>query len=114
MFGAEKEKQMRGESEQYFELLKSTTPPHRLGLVGLGIVVFAFLVSIVNALLPEPNAFVGKILVPFISVGTASLLYHVGQHVHAMHQNALRMIAMDRERTGEKHEQVMDQGDNKG
>ncbi len=105
---------MGGESSQYSEILKSARAPHRLGLVGLGIVVFAFLVSIVNALLPEPNAFVAKILVPFISVGTAFLLYHVGQHVHAMHQNALRMIAMDRERTGEKPEHAIDQGDNTG
>ena len=105
---------MGGESSQYSEILKSTRAPHRLGLVGLGIVVFAFLVSIVNALLPEPNAFVAKILVPFISVGTASLLYHVGQHVHAMHQNALRMIAMDRERAGEKTDLVMGKGDNNG
>jgi len=93
---------MGGESSQYSEILKSARAPHRLGLVGLGIVVFAFRISIVNALLPEPNAFIAKILVPFISVGTASLLYHVGQHVHALHQNALRMIAMDMERTGEK------------
>ena len=99
---------MRGESEQYSELLKSTRAPHWLGLVGYGIVVFAFLVSTVNALLPEPNAFVAKILMPFIFVGVASLLYHIGQHVHAMHQNALRMIAMDRERSAEKTDHAMD------
>ena len=99
---------MRGESEQYSELLKSARAPHWLVLVGYGIVVFAFLVSIVNALLPEPNAFVGKILMPFIFVGVASLLYHIGQHVHAMHQNALRMIMMERERSGENPEHVMD------
>ena len=105
---------MGGESSQYAEILKCARAPHRLGLVGLGIVVFAFLISIVNALLPEPNAFIAKILVPFISVGTASLLYHVGQHVHALHQNALRMIAMDRESTGEKTDHVMGQGDRTG
>ena len=102
---------MGGESEQYSELLKSARAPHQLGLVGYGIVVFAFLVSIVNALLPEPNAFVAKILMPFIFVGIASLLYHIGQHVHAMHQNALRMIAMEREPLGEKPDHIVDKGD---
>ena len=105
---------MGRESEQYSELLKSTMAPHRLGLVGLGIVIFAFLVSIVNALLPEPNAFVANILMPFIFVGVASLLYHIGQHVHAMHQNALRMIAMERERSEEKSDHVMDKEDRSG
>ncbi len=105
---------MSGENEQYAELLKSARAPHWLGLVGYGIVVFAFLVSIVNALLPEPNAFVAKILMPFIFVGVASLLYHIGQHVHAMHQNALRMIMMEKERAGEKPDQAIDQGDKTG
>ena len=98
---------MQGESEQVSELLKSAKAPHRLGIVGYGIVVFAFLVSIVNALLPEPNAFVAKILMPFIFVGIASLLYHIGQHVHAVHQNALRMIAMERERSEEQPDHAM-------
>ena len=105
---------MQGESEQYSELLKSTRAPHRLGIVGYGIVVFAFLVSIVNTLLPEPNAFVSKNLMPFIFVGIASLLYHIGQHVHAVHQNALRMIAMERERSGKAPDHFMGQGDKNG
>ena len=105
---------MREESEQYSELLKSTRAPHWLGLAGVGVVVFAFLVSIVNALSPEPNAFVARIQMPFIFVGVASLLYHIGQHVHAMHQNALRMIAMERERSGEKTDHVMGKGDKNG
>jgi len=105
---------MGGESSQYSEILKSARAPHWLGLVGYGIVIFAFLVSIINALLPEPNSFVTKILMPFIFVGVASLLYHIGQHVHAMHQNALRMIAMDRESTGEMTDHDMGQGDRTG
>ncbi len=105
---------MRGESEQYSELLKSARAPHRLGLVGYGIVLFAFVVSVVNPLLPEPNAFVARILMPFIFVGVASLLYHIGQHVHAMHQNALRMIMMERERSGEKPNHVTEKGDRNG
>lgn len=86
---------MRGASEQVAELLKSARAPHRLGLIGFGIVAIAFLASVVNALLLEPSAFIAQTLMPFIFVGLASLLYHIGQHVHAMHQNALRMIAMD-------------------
>ncbi len=105
---------MREESEQYSELLKSARAPHWLGLVGYGIVLFAFVVSVVNALLPEPNAFVAKILMPFIFVGVASLLYHIGQHVHAMHQNALRMIAMVRVRSVEKTDHVIGKGDKNG
>jgi hypothetical protein len=89
-------------------------PERRTGLVGYGIVVIAFLVSILNALLPEPNAFIAKILMPFIFVGIASLLYHIGQHVHAMHQNALRMIAMERELPGEKPDHAMDKRDKGG
>ena len=105
---------MPRESEQYSALLNSARAPHRLGLVGYGIVVFAFLVSILNALLPVPNAFVAKIMMPFIFVGVASLLYHIGQHVHAMHQNALRMIMMERDRAGERPDQIMDEGDKSG
>lgn len=105
---------MRGESEQYSELLKSARAPHRLGLVGYGIVLFAFVVSVLNALLPEPNALVARILMPFIFVGVASLLYHIGQHVHAMHQNTLRMIMMERERSGEKPNHVTEKGDRNG
>jgi hypothetical protein len=99
---------MSGESEKDVELLKSAKAPRWLGLVGYGIVIFAFLVSVVNALLPEPNVFVTKILMPFIFVGAASLLYHIGQHVHAMHQNALRMILMEKKRPGEKPDHAMD------
>lgn len=99
---------MSGESEKDVELLKSAKAPRWLGLVGYGIVISAFLVSVVNALLTEPNVFVTKILMPFIFVGVASLLYHIGQHVHAMHQNALRMILMEKKRPGEKPDHAMD------
>lgn len=102
---------MRGASEQVAELLKSARAPHRLGLIGFGIVAIAFLASVVNALLLEPSAFIAKTLMPFIFVGLASLLYHIGQHVHAMHQNALRMIAMDRESSMASPEHGMDKGD---
>ncbi len=59
---------MNDQSERVAVLLESTRAPRWLGLVGYGIVVFAFLVSIVNALLPEPSAFVARILMPFILV----------------------------------------------
>jgi hypothetical protein len=88
---------MNDPSDRVAMLLKSTRAPRWLGLVGYGIIVFAFLVSIVNALLPEPNSFVARILMPFIFVGLTSLLYHIGQHVHALHANALRMLAMEKD-----------------
>ncbi|MFQ5922561.1 MAG: hypothetical protein ACE5M4_06920 [Anaerolineales bacterium] len=81
-------------NEKYSELLGSTRAPHWLGILGYSIVLVAFVVAVINALLPESNPFVARILMPFIFVGIASLLYHIGQHVHALHQNALRMIAM--------------------
>ena len=76
--------------------------PHWLGTVGYGIVLFAFAVAVINAIVPESNPLVARILMPFIFVGIASLLYHIGQHVHAMHQNALRMIAM--QMSGSEHD----------
>lgn len=85
---------MSGKNKQYSELLKSTRAPHRLGIVGYGIVLFAFAVAVINALVPEPNPLVARVLMPFILVGIASLLYHIGQHVHALHQNALHIFPM--------------------
>lgn len=76
------------------ELLRSIKAPYLFGLVGYGIVLAAFVLAVINALMPEPNAFLGKIIMPLIFVGLASLLYHIGQHVHAMHANAIRMLTM--------------------
>lgn len=89
---------MNEQSERVATLLKSARAPRWLGLIGIGIVVLAFILSVLNALFPEPNAFLAKILMPLIFVGLANLLYHIGQHVHVLHANALRMMAMDRER----------------
>jgi hypothetical protein len=77
--------------------------PKFLGLLGFAIVLFAFLLAVVNALVPTPNAFIKAILQPMIFVGLASLLYHIGQHVHALHQNALRMFKM--QQPHQKYEQ---------
>ena len=46
---------------------------------------------------------------PLIFVGLASLLYHIGQHVHALHANALRMIAMDQDPSEKQPEHSMGQ-----
>ena len=86
----------QSQSDNVNELLRSIKAPRLLGLVGYGIVLGAFVLAVFNALMPEPNAFLSKILMPLIFVGLASLLYHIGQHVHAMHANAIRMIAMER------------------
>ena len=84
----------QSQSNNANELLRSIKTPRLLGLVGYWIVLGAFGLAVINALMPEPNAFLGKILMPLIFVGLASLLYHIGQHVHAMHANAIRMITM--------------------
>ena len=69
----------------------STRAPHRLGQIGFAIVLIAFVIALVNSQLPEPNMVVGSLLQPLIFVGIASLLYHIGQHVHALHENVIRM-----------------------
>ena len=101
-------------SERAAELLKSARAPRWLGLVGFGIILLAFAASVFNALLSEPNTFTGRILMPFIFVGLASLLYHIGQHEHAMHANALRMIAMDEEPSEKQLEHSMGQSGHGG
>jgi hypothetical protein len=89
----------QSQSNNANELLRSIKAPHLMGLVGYFIVLGAFMLAVINALMPEPNAFLGKILMPLIFVGLASLLYHIGQHVHALHANAIRMITMGRPQT---------------
>ena len=92
---------MREDESSQSEILKSIEVPSRLGRVGYGIVLVAFLLAAINALLPSPIAILGAVLQPFIFVGIASLLYHIGQHVHVMHQNAVRMILMEQMRERE-------------
>jgi len=91
---------MSDQSERVATLLRSTRAPTWTGLIGYGIVVVAFFISVLNALLSEPIAFLAKILTPLIFVGLANLLYHIGQHVHVLHVNALRMMDMDQKREG--------------
>lgn len=72
-------------------LLAEIKAPWVSGFVGMSIIVVAFLISIVNASVDTPNKFVTMTLQPFIFVGLGLLLFHVGQHVHAMNQNVIRM-----------------------
>lgn len=76
-------------SSEGFRPLK---PPHWLGRIGLAIILFAFVLAVINALLATPIEFVKATLQPFIFVGLGMLLYHIGQHVHVLHENALRMM----------------------
>lgn len=85
---------MQNQAENADDLLKSIKAPTMLGLIGYGIVLAAFVLAVINFLLPTPIAFIQAILQPLIFVGIASLLYHIGQHVHALHVNAIRMITM--------------------
>ena len=85
----------RTSSSEQDSMLKSIRAPHRLGQVGYGIVLAAFVIALVNSQLPEPNRVVGSLLQPLIFVGIGSLLYHIGQHVHALHVNVIRMAMME-------------------
>jgi hypothetical protein len=65
--------------------------PWLSGAVGLTIILVAFVGSLINASLQTPNSFISMTLQPFIFVGMGLLLYHIGIHVHAVHQNVLMM-----------------------
>ena len=97
--------ELKTQSKDVNELLSSIRVPHLFGQVGFGIVLGVFVLVFINALLPEPNAFLGKILPPLISVGIASLLYHVGQHLHVLHKNVIRMASMEESQAGDMHGQ---------
>jgi hypothetical protein len=97
----------RSSSSERVSMLESiraphTIAPHRLGQVGYGIILAAFVIALANSLLPEPNRVVGSLLQPLIFVGIGSLLYHIGQHVHALHENVIRMAMMDRDSPSEE------------
>jgi hypothetical protein len=83
-------------SNEQVSILESIRAPHRLGQIGYGIILAAFVIALVNSLLPEPNKLVGSLLQPLIFVGIGGLLYHIGQHLHALHLNIIRMAMMDR------------------
>lgn len=72
--------------------LASIKAPWVTGVTGLSIIMGAFVISIVNAGLGTPNTFISMTLQPLIFVGLALLLYHIGQHVHAMNQNVILMV----------------------
>ncbi len=72
--------------------LANIPAPWITGVTGLSIIGGAFLISIVNASIDTPNAFISMTLQPFIFVGLGLLLYHIGQHVHAMNQNVILMV----------------------
>ncbi len=72
--------------------LASVKAPWVAGAAGLSVIVGAFLVSVVNASIDTPNSFVSMTLQPFIFVGLGLLLFHIGQHVHAMNQNVILMV----------------------
>lgn len=84
----------RSSSTERDSMLNSIRTPHRLGQVGYGIVLASFAIALVNSQLPEPNKVIAALLQPLIFVGIGSLLYHIGQHVHALHSNVIRMATM--------------------
>jgi len=96
---------LKTQSKDVDELLSSIRAPHLFGQVGFGIVLGAFVLAFINALLPEPIAFLSKILQPLIFVWLASLLYHIGQHLHVLHKNVIRMASMEESQAGDMHGQ---------
>ena len=96
---------LKNQSKDVDELLSSIQAPHLFGQVGFGIVLGAFVLAFINALLPEPIAFLSKILPPLIFVGLASLLYHIGQHLHVLHKNVIRMASMEESQASDMHGQ---------
>ncbi len=72
--------------------LANIKAPWITGAAGLSVIVSGFLISIVNASIDTPNTFISITLQPFIFVGLGLLLYHIGQHVHAMNQNVILMV----------------------
>ena len=72
--------------------------PWLTGVAGLSIIVTGFAISIINASLDTPKTFISMTLQPFIFVGLGLLLYHIGQHVHTMNQNAILMANMSTDR----------------
>ena len=71
--------------------LANIEAPWLTGVAGLSIIVTGFTLSIINASVDPPKTFISMNLQLFIFVGLGLLLCHIGQHVHAMNQNAILM-----------------------
>lgn len=84
---------MKSAEQQGRDRLSAVKAPWLSGVSGLAIIVVAFLMSLVNAALETPNSFISMTLQPFIFVGMGLLLYHIGLHVHAVHQNVILMAS---------------------
>ncbi len=79
------------------QILANIKAPWATGVAGMSIILSAFVIAIVNASLDVPNKFISVTLQPLIFVGLGLLLYHVGQHLHVVNQNAVLMAGMDTE-----------------
>jgi uncharacterized protein YacL len=73
------------------ERLARVKAPWLTGTIGLVIILLAFVAALINASLETANQFISMTLQPFIFVGMGLLLYHIGLHVHAVHQNVILM-----------------------
>lgn len=67
--------------------------PWLSGSIGLAVILVAFAVAVVNASLETPNTVISMTLQPFIFIGMGLLLFHIGLHVHAVHQNVILMAS---------------------
>ena len=84
---------VRSGEQRGSDRLAAVKAPWLSGMSGLAIIVVAFVISLVNAALETPNSFISMTLQPFIFVGMGLLLYHIGLHVHAVHQNVILMAS---------------------
>jgi hypothetical protein len=83
--------------------LAQVRAPWLSGAIGLAVILVAFAVAVVNASLETPNKVISMTLQPFIFIGMGLLLFHIGLHVHAVHQNVILMASgMDTEPTNDR------------
>lgn len=84
---------VKSAERQASDRLAAVKAPRVSGTLGLAIILVAFVISVVNAGLETPNSFISMTLQPLIFVGMGLLLYHIGLHIHAVHQNVILMAS---------------------
>ncbi|WP_266080930.1 hypothetical protein [Haladaptatus caseinilyticus] len=92
--------------EKYrFDLLPNTKTCYRYLQVGLGIILFTFVVLLGTVLIPsidETASAVGVLTMPSLFVGLGLILFGIGTHLHIMHLNILRQMSDDEIREGKE------------
>ena len=74
---------------------------------GLGVIVTAFLLSVVVLVPRNADSLasaVETILLPLIFVGMGLLLFGIGMHLHLMHLNLVRQLRTNPDSTADEHD----------